>query len=93
MPPTSWKSAEAGLKLGEKNQEGLLVGAGFSPPYIRIEERGLSWLSSGLDSVLPLQGAQVRSLVMEVLHAVKRSQKKKKNTRRELKTASPVDQA
>jgi len=79
------------FKVGGGNQEGLLVGAVFCPPYIRIEERGLPWPSSGLDSVLPLQGAQVRSLVMEVLHAVKCNQKKK--NRRELKTGSPVEQA
>lgn len=52
---------------------------------------GLLWWSSGEDSQLPLQGAQVRSLVMEVLHAVKCNQKKK--NRRELKTGSPVEQA
>ena len=70
--------------MGEKNQEGLLVGAVSSRPYIRIEERGLPWLSSDLDSVLPLQGAQVRSLVMEVLHAVKCSQKKKKKKQKRI---------
>ena len=39
---------------------------------------GLQWWSSGLDSTLPPQGAQVPSLVREVLHAMQCMWQKKK---------------
>ena len=36
---------------------------------------GVPWWSSGEDSMLPPQGAQVQSLVQEVLHAARCGQK------------------
>ena len=39
---------------------------------------GLSWWSSGEDSVLPLQGAQVRSLVRELRSCIPCSEAKNK---------------
>ena len=51
------------------------------PTTLQRSCQGLPWWSSGLDSVLPLQGARVWSLVGELRspHAAQYSQQRKKN--------------
>ena len=46
--------------------------------FLKIKFEGLPWRSSGLDSTLPPQGAQVRSLVGELRSRMLRGTAKKK---------------
>ena len=46
-------------------------------------EEGLPWWTSGKDPVLPMQGAQVRSLVKELRSHISCSMAKKKKKKKE----------
>ena len=81
-----WPRTSISVVDGEEFDQISRVG-GFSLNQLRIpaktglsqeEGSGLPWWSSGLDSALPLQEAQVRSLVRELRSHMPRGTAKKK---------------